>query len=134
MGLPAIKLLVIRSANVDRAVGFYRCLGIEFSQEQHGKGPVHFAADLGEMIFEIYPAVTEDVDNSTRLGFSVSDLTGAMEQFKDAEAEVIQAPRETPWGTRALLRDPDGRVIEVSPGGHSGPNQSFGGDLSGTMR
>ena len=34
---------------------FYGSLGIEFTEEQHGTGPVHFAGRVGEVALEVYP-------------------------------------------------------------------------------
>lgn len=69
---PFFKLVVIRSTDINGTMAFYRSLGIEFKEDQHGSGPRHFAADLGGIVFEIYPTKKpEDVNRTTRLGFSL---------------------------------------------------------------
>jgi lactoylglutathione lyase len=40
---PSLNLIVIRAADLDKSLAFYRALGLEFAQEQHGTGPVHYA-------------------------------------------------------------------------------------------
>ena len=75
MAQPGFKLIVIRTGDVQRLVKFYRSLGMTFTEEQHGSGPRHFAAELGGVVFEIYPVkANQAADVATRLGFSVPDL------------------------------------------------------------
>lgn len=101
MSNPKITLRVIRAKNLDQTVKFYSDLGFEFKEEQHGNGPIHFAADISGVIFEIYPAkAEEEADKTTRLGFSVGEVEGI--EFN-----------ESPWGKRAVVKDPDGRSVEL---------------------
>jgi hypothetical protein len=58
MTSPRLNLIVIRSLDAVRLVAFYRMLGISFVEEQHGNGPVHWAADLDGLVLEVYPAKT----------------------------------------------------------------------------
>ena len=114
MNPPAFKLIVIRSTDIDRVATFYRFFGMDFQVEQHGSGPRHFAVELGGTVFEIYPAKKpEDVDRTTRLGFSVRDLHSTMASIRELGATIVDEPSETEWGQRAVVRDPDGRSVEL---------------------
>ena len=53
---PRLNLIVLRSPEPVKSVAFYQLLGIGFEQEQHGTGPVHWAAETGSVVLEIYPA------------------------------------------------------------------------------
>src|SRR5262249_16614966 len=53
-----LYLVVIRVSDLQRALGFYEVLGLRFSEEQHGDGPKHLAAEVGDVIFEMYPLET----------------------------------------------------------------------------
>jgi hypothetical protein len=53
---PRINLIVISSLEPRRMVVFYESLDIRFREEQHGRGPVHWAADLDGLVLEVYPA------------------------------------------------------------------------------
>src|ERR1700723_3369632 len=77
-----LTLLVLKTRQVEQVRRFYQTLGIELTEEKHGKGPIHCAGRLGDMVIEIYPLPDDGtpVDFSTRLGFTVDDL-----------AEVIRA-------------------------------------------
>ena len=70
----SLRLLVLRTGQLDRLRAFYDAFGVEFVQERHGDGPVHDAGQLGDAILEIYLLASETglPDTSTRLGFAVS--------------------------------------------------------------
>ena len=57
---PRLNLLVIQSEEHSNTVRFYELLGLHFQEEQHGKGPVHWAATSGGLVMEIYPARSSD--------------------------------------------------------------------------
>lgn len=110
---PRLKLVVIRSTQMERVAQWYRLLGIEFASETHGKGPTHFAVEIAGTVFEIYPVKDEaGVDRTTRLGFSVPDLRATITSMQNMGGEIVQAPQASPWGMRAVVRNPDGRTVE----------------------
>jgi lactoylglutathione lyase len=116
---PSLGLIVIRAANLEQAVSFYRALGLEFSEEQHGTGPVHYACDLGGTIIEIYPgkpgtAPERRSGGATLLGFQVDSLEVTLKAIAETGATILTAPQDSPWGKRAVIQDPDGRAIELS--------------------
>ncbi len=67
-----LSLVVIRTHQPERVKGFYEALGLQFREEKHGNGPVHFSAGVGQTVFEVYPLPTsiEKVDATTRLSFT----------------------------------------------------------------
>jgi predicted enzyme related to lactoylglutathione lyase len=109
----SLSLLVLKTRQVDRLRSFYNALGIELAEEQHGKGPVHYAGRVGELVLELYPLPDDgsSVDTTTRLGFSIENLAEAVEALQATGAPVVPQPQETPWGYRAVVRDPDGRAV-----------------------
>lgn len=114
LSAPKLRLIVIRTMDVERLVAFYGCIGIQFTEEQHGGGPRHFAAQLFDVVVEIYPAkVPDDIDRTTRLGFSVADVHGAIKACETFGAEIAMQPKRTAWGLMATARDPDGRSVDL---------------------
>ncbi len=115
MSTPKFALLVLKTADTQLLREFYEMLGFEFQEEQHGGGPVHFAAKLGDGVFEIYPLTGDDerADATTRLGFTVAGLDRTMQRIQDEGATVLKPAAETKWGRRAVVRDPDGRSVEL---------------------
>ncbi|MBL1100268.1 glyoxalase/bleomycin resistance/dioxygenase family protein [Streptomyces coffeae] len=73
-------------------------LGLSFVQEQHGDGPVHYAATLPDRtVMELYPATAKRPASSLRLGFTLDGRT--------------LSPRLAPG--RHVVQDPDGRSVEL---------------------
>ncbi len=111
---PQLALIVLKTKQMALVRDFYSRLGFEFIEEQHGSGPIHFSAPLGHGILEIYPLPKgKETDSTMRLGFAVSDVESIVASLDDI-AEIVERPKQTEWGLRAVVRDPDGRVVEVS--------------------
>jgi predicted enzyme related to lactoylglutathione lyase len=113
--VPALRLLVIKTRQLEPARAFYQALGIRLAEERHGGGPVHYAGQVGATVIEVYPLSDENPtpDASVRLGFDVANLDGVLESLQSLGTLVIAVPRVTPWGYRAVVRDPDGRAVEL---------------------
>jgi hypothetical protein len=107
-----LSLLVLRCADIETAREFYELFGMTFRRHAHGKGPEHYAHEDARGVFELYPARPGESDR-TGLGFLASDL-------KDMQAKLRAArfdPKEietTDRGVSFVVRDPDGRRVEVS--------------------
>lgn len=114
MNQPQLQLVVIYSTKPEMIRAFYERLGMTFERERHGRGPEHFAAQLGELVFEIYPAPADEPPaNSVRLGFGVVALDRLLETLLDAGGKLISEPLDSPWGRRAVVADPEGRRLEL---------------------
>jgi len=44
----------------------------------------------------------------------VSDLEGACDVLRERSVDLLVEPRDYPWGRSAYLRDPDGRLLELT--------------------
>ncbi len=114
MTSPRLNLLVIRSENPEQTVKFYELLGLEFQKELHGTNPVHWAAELERLVIEIYPShPLNHVDRSTRLGFEIEDVRSVLATLRDENIQVVSDLKPTQWGLRVVVRDPDGRSVEL---------------------
>lgn len=111
---PSLRLIVLRTKKMKRAKAFYGHIGLAFTREQHGAGPVHYSAALGETVLEIYPAdKSAKGDGVARLGFAVSDVRRVLSTLEATGAPFIQHVRKTKYGEVAVVRDPDGRSVEL---------------------
>lgn len=110
---PSLSLLVIRVSDIARSAQFYSALRITFQREHHPRGPEHYAAALGEMVFEIYPASERYPVTNTRLGFTVDAIDSVLNKWRSAGTEILSEPTESPWGLRAVVADPDGHRVEL---------------------
>ena len=109
-----LNLVVLRSSDVGRAVAFYSRLGLRFSQHRHGTGPEHFAAELPGGVFELYPLAPDGPSTlGTRIGFRVPSVDAAIAALSAYPGAVVTPARDSEWGRRAVLADPDGHRVEL---------------------
>jgi predicted enzyme related to lactoylglutathione lyase len=119
----SLGLLVLRAANLEKSLAFYGAVGLTFTQEQHGSGPVHFACELGSTVIELYPgepgtAPERKSGGATMLGLTVPDLDETLIALADLGFSPTAAPKDSAWGRRAVVLDPDGRAVEISEPKH----------------
>ena len=119
MGNATISLLVLRTAQMDKSLAFYRALGLIFVEEKHGSGPVHYSTQIGSIVMEIYPGEAAAPINSkgggaTMIGLRVDSVDSVLAGIQTLGAQVLTAPSDSPWGRRAVVLDPDGRAVELS--------------------
>lgn len=105
-----LNLLVLRTPRLEDMRRFYSALGARFHCERHGNGPKHYAATLGDdFLLELYPCGDGSMpDPGLRLGVMVDNIGEALRSIGQSVA-----PRHTQWGLRAVVRDPDGRAVEL---------------------
>jgi predicted enzyme related to lactoylglutathione lyase len=114
MPAPFLNLLVLRAPDIEAAQRFYSLLGFSFTRHAHGTGPQHYAAESGAQVFEIYPQTSaDDATKSVRLGFKVPALDATVTRLIEGGATLISAPKDSPWGRRAVIADPIGHKIEL---------------------
>ncbi|MBL8021099.1 MAG: hypothetical protein JNM27_15620 [Leptospirales bacterium] len=77
--------LVFRCADIEESRTFYESLGLQFTREQHGSGPIHYSAMIGNgLVLELYPA-----------------------------KENLQVEIGIPGASAQTLMDPDGRKVRL---------------------
>jgi hypothetical protein len=114
-----LNLLVFRTTDLASARSFYEVFGLRFVEEQHGSGPVHLSCERGGMVLELYPGKPEQAPEllnvgATMLGFSVESVDATLEKLQSLNVAVVTAPKDSPWGKRMVVLDPDGRAVEIS--------------------
>ena len=109
------NLLVIRSKDLKRAARFYEAIGLQFTKHSHGNGPEHYANETEILTFEIYPQLENGLPTTeTRIGFEVADIDHILDQLTEAGGDIISLPKNSEWGRRAVVRDPDGHKVELT--------------------
>jgi len=110
----ALNLVVLRSSDIARAAAFYSCLGLQFKLHRHGSGPEHFAAELPGGVFELYPLSAEGASTlGTRIGFRVPSVDAALAALSANPAAIVTPAKDSEWGRRAVVADPDGHRVEL---------------------
>jgi len=110
----SLNLVVVYANDVAAAMQFYGCLGLKFQPEQHGNGPRHFAATVGGAVLEIYPSRNGREHGTVRLGFHVLSVEQIVNELRTRGNKILSEPRESPWGRRAVVEDPDGNRVELT--------------------
>jgi catechol 2,3-dioxygenase-like lactoylglutathione lyase family enzyme len=114
-----LGLIVLRAADAARTRRFYETIGLHFAAEQHEMGVLHYACQLGALVLEIYPgksAPHPDANSAgaAMLGLRVADVDQVHAALLAAGAKSRRAPADSPFGRRAVVEDPDGRVVELT--------------------
>lgn len=109
-----LNLVVLRCRDIEPARSFYELLGMRFTKHAHGPGPQHYAHEDEAGVLELYPLgdAAAGGPEMTGLGFAASaldDLHARMTAAGHAPGPV----RAQPWGTTFVVRDPDGRRVEL---------------------
>ncbi len=110
---PSLSLIVLQSGNVDAAKDFYSAMGLSFVEEQHGNGPRHYSATMGRLVLEIYPCREKPVA-PLRIGFDVPALDQTIEMLRSRGIRIVREAKDSPWGRRAVVEDPDGNRVELA--------------------
>jgi lactoylglutathione lyase len=117
-----INLVVVKTSRPHELASFYKQMGIKFESHRHGNGPIHYAAEIDSVVFEIYPLPRdrEQANDTLRLGFTVDNLDEVIERLKNSAGKIIKEAVMTEWGYMAIIEDLDGRKIELKDRQKSG--------------
>ena len=96
----------------------YETVGLDFVEEKHGKGPVHYACALPGIVIEIYPmrdGVTARPCESVALILHVDAFDDVVAGLKAIELKPRNPDVYLEEGRlRATsFRDPDGRLVRL---------------------
>lgn len=113
MTAPRLTEIALFTDDVDRLTSFYERL-LDLSPAERSPGHAVFA--LGELVLRIHAAVAPapgDPPADDHVAFSVGGLDDHAASLA-AEGISVDGPRDLPWGRSAYLRDPDGRLVELT--------------------
>ncbi len=124
--MPDVSSIVLFSVHPERIIAFYRSVGIEFEDEDHGDGLVHAAADVGDVHVAVLPAPDGGVAPGWRaggsifVGFYVDSLDETVAALSHTGAALLEDHQVREWGCRVVVEDPDGRAVEINQRAHCG--------------
>ncbi|MEO0477544.1 MAG: hypothetical protein AAF085_16495, partial [Planctomycetota bacterium] len=108
-----LNLVVIYSEKREQLRNELSAFGLVFKEHQHGSGPIHDACEMDDLCLEIYPASANNLPTHTRLGLTVLDISMALKEANRIGAETKLAPKESPWGIRAVIQLQSGIKLEL---------------------
>jgi uncharacterized glyoxalase superfamily protein PhnB len=115
---------IISTADIERSLRFYRdLLGGTVSFEYPGPdGAIAYASvDIGSSQIGIGSDPVAGGGGPISLWLYVEDCDGMIARLADAGVEIVQAPRDEPWGERvARVADPDGIQVHIASRGAQG--------------
>lgn len=111
--MPKLALIVLYSQKKEELRCFYEKIGLEFIEERHGKGEYRYSAAIGETTLEIYPLPPNVKITAIRLGFSLRNMEELLHKLSREGVRIASFPKATPWGKRAVIEDPEGRMVEL---------------------
>jgi predicted enzyme related to lactoylglutathione lyase len=110
----ALNLVVVQARDLEAAKRFYEAIGLTFVTEQHGRGPKHYAASVGQTVFEVYPCQGDAMCRPARIGFEVQSLDEVLTALRQQSTAALKEPADSPWGRRIVVQDPDGNRVELT--------------------
>lgn len=110
-----LKLLVIRTKDMQRLAEFYALFGLTFHYHKHGNSPYHYSTEISRTVVEIYPLAKNqtEVDINVRLGIEVDHFEEVVEKLQAIATPFLLEPQQTDFGFMAIVQDVDGRKVEV---------------------
>ena len=113
MTAPRLTELALFTSDVPGVTAFYeRVLGIAPAEQSDG----HAVFALGELVLRIHVAVEPGPGDPPADDHVAFTLAGLDEHAAALVAAGIplDGPRDLPWGRSAYVRDPDGRLVELT--------------------
>ena len=114
-----LNLLVLRCRDIEASRAFYECIGLTFVKHAHGGGPEHYSHENHEVVIELYPA-SGRINDKTGLGFRCYNLE-AMQKTLSEKGYGPDIICDNDWGESFVVRDPDGRRVEIKNAIHEIP-------------
>ena len=100
--------------NVPSVRGFYERL-LESEPEAEWPGGAVFAAGgVKLLVHERGGSPADGPPNEDHVAFAVKQLDRVSDELQREGVTFLVEPRDFPWGRSAYLRDPDGRLVELS--------------------
>jgi len=93
---------------------FYeRLLGARPEAEWPG-GAIYAAGSVKLLVHERSGVVEDGPPSEDHVALGVTTLDAAYDELRSQGFRFLVEPRNYPWGRSAYLRDPDGRLVELS--------------------
>jgi len=100
--------------DVERAKGFYERLVGGAPEAEWPGGAIFSAGSVKLLVHERAGAMAGGPPNEDHIALGVADLDAACAELAEQGFSFLVEPRDYPWGRSAYLRDPDGRLVELS--------------------
>jgi catechol 2,3-dioxygenase-like lactoylglutathione lyase family enzyme len=93
---------------------FYELLLGGAPESEWAGGAIFAAGDVKVLVHERAEPPAGGPANEDHFAVGVPDVDRACDELHAEGLELLVEPRDYPWGRSAYLRDPDGRMVELS--------------------
>jgi catechol 2,3-dioxygenase-like lactoylglutathione lyase family enzyme len=101
--------------NVSELAAFYeRVLGSTPSYQADDIAVFNLPGGITLLIHKQYPQTEGQPPNRDHVAFGVADVDAASAELAQQGMTLLLEPKQYDWGKSAYLRDPDGRIVELS--------------------
>ena len=100
--------------DVERAKGFYERLVGGAPEAEWPGGAIFSAGRVKLFVHERAGAIDGGPPNEDHVALGFADLDAACAELAERGFSFLVEPRDYAWGRSAYLRDPDGRLVELS--------------------
>jgi hypothetical protein len=107
-----INFVTLKAADIEETANVFRAVGLEFTQEQHGSGPVHLPSTNCALVVEIYPAKGVDA-SGVMIGIEVTALRNVAEKCEELGVTIRQGIAQAGDFQRMILQTPESADIFV---------------------
>jgi catechol 2,3-dioxygenase-like lactoylglutathione lyase family enzyme len=112
-GQPRLTELALFTSDVQGVTAFYeRVLGVA-PADRSERHAVFALGDVGLRIHAAVEPAPGDPPADDHVAFGVEGLDARAADL-EAAGLVVDGPRDLPWGRSAYVRDPDGRLVELT--------------------
>jgi predicted enzyme related to lactoylglutathione lyase len=106
--------LAIFTEQVSEVLAFYQAILGRAPEWQSDNGGQFTAGDAQVLVHRAMPEAEGGPPNESHFAFAVPELDSAVESLRTRGHTIVAGPEEYDWGRSAYLRDPDGRLVELS--------------------
>jgi catechol 2,3-dioxygenase-like lactoylglutathione lyase family enzyme len=110
---PLVELALFTD-DAERMRGFYARLLASAPEAEWPGGAIFAAGEAKVLVHEKAAGMDGGPPNEDHVALGVEDLDAACAALRDEGVDLLVEPRDYPWGRSAYLRDPDGRLVELS--------------------
>lgn len=103
--------------DIEVAKAFYGNLLRAEAEAEWPGGAIFAAGSAKLLVHERAAALADGPPNEDHFALSVNDLDASCHELRARGFAFLVEPRDYPWGRSAYLRDPDGRLVELSQAG-----------------
>lgn len=112
--MSAVTEVAVFTDDIAGAVAFYRNLVGAAPVSEWPGGAIFAAGSVTILVHERSATMEGGPPNEDHFAVAVSDLDTACDTLREQGATMLLEARDYPWGRSAYVRDPDGRLVELS--------------------